>query len=91
MQFMLKFALIAFLTMPDSAFAQSPSMTKASKIPGGHDQFLTEFHALLKKYPNAAARFGLTDLSKFKKKPIQTPSGDARFACCDFPDPMPTA
>jgi hypothetical protein len=89
MRLKLKFIAILLFAMPSFAFAQSTPVTKAPKVASGHDKFLSEFYTLLKKYPKAAAQFGLTDMSKSKKKPIKTPSGDARFACCDFPDLTP--
>jgi hypothetical protein len=89
MQVLSKFVAVFMLVMPSLAFAQSKPMTKAPRIPSGHDAFLSDFHKLMKKYPKAAAQFGLTDMSKAGKKPGKRPSSDARFACCDFPDLTP--
>ena len=68
-----------------------PAFTSNTNPPGicSLDSYVDDFHKLMKKYPKAAAQFGLTDMSKAGKKPGKRPSSDARFACCDFPDLTP--
>jgi hypothetical protein len=71
------------------AFAQTQQATTAPALPSGHEAFFSEYYELAKKYPKAGAQFGLTDLSRLSKRPIQKPTADPRYVCCDIPDPTP--
>lgn len=89
----MRFVIAAFtiyqIVIPSLASAQTQKMTKVPALPAGHEMFFSEYYRLAKKYPEAAAQFGLTDLSKLSKKPIKRPTADARYLCCDFPDLTP--
>jgi hypothetical protein len=79
--FLLVLCSIVFAPISKAQQHQSNN-TEAVQIPSGHEAFFDEVFALLKKYPESAKRFGLTDRSHKVSSQSFRPIINPRTGCC---------